>query len=199
MKIKKKINYDKIKLVTGIIGSVILILIILVILSEEEQDVKPYKSFLDKNILKMDNISVTYIMDNDSYITLNSKLANANIMNYMVNLKNFNVNYYSKDLHVLAVAENGKYEMERYISGYGSVHGYLDKNEFVAGDNSSFLYDYKLGKGTINNGVEVKQGKNLIKADNLEFEQNSQYVYFKDNVSVQYFAKEQGNINGKNK
>ena len=188
MKIKRKINYDRIKLVTGIIGSLVLLVIIFYIISEEEQDVKPYKSFLDKNMLKMDNISLTYIIDNNTYVLLNSKNASANIGSLSVLLKNFKVDYYSKNLHVLAIAENGKYEMERYITGYGSVHGYLDESEFIADNKSSFTYDYKLGKGRIINGVEVKQGKNLISAKNLEFEQNSQFVHFTDNVTVEYFV-----------
>ena len=62
----------------------------------------------------------------------------------------------------------------------------MDNMTFRSKKNGILEYDYKAGKGSIINGITVMQGVNSIEADSVIFDVNNNYIFFKDNVTVNY-------------
>lgn len=190
MKLKKK-YLERLKLVFIVISVLIFVSVILMIFWKNDDVVVNYESAIQQNILNIEDLLLTYVIDNNSYFKLTSKNGNAAINNYYVDLNNLNIHYSGSSFSIDAKADKGKYELQRKISAYGNVYGVMDNMTFEAGKDGSIEYDYIDGKGVIKNGVTMYQGSNNIKSNIAEFNIKDNFVLFSDNVSVEYSSEEE--------
>lgn len=188
MKLKKYVEH--LKLVFIVISVLIFVAVIVMIFWKNDDVVVTYESAIKQNVLNIEDLLLTYVIDNSSYFKLTSKKGDAAINNYFVNLNNLNLYYSGSSFSIDAQADKGKYELQRKISAYGNIYGKMDNMTFEAGTNGIIEYDYIDGKGIIKNGVTMYQGNNNIKSNKAEFNVKDNFVLFKDNVSVEYSSEE---------
>ncbi len=171
----------------GLIISILIFLIVIIVIFFKEHDqLVPYQSELLKNVVNLSDVDLLYVIDNTTYVSLKSKSGRANIKTHNFELQNISLKYSRKDYNIDASAEHGIYTEQRYIKAYDNVTGYMDNMTFVSGKNGILEYDYKDGTGIVTNGVVVTQGLNSITSDSLSFDVNNNYIFFKDNVTVNY-------------
>lgn len=180
------LNRKRIINVFLVITILIFAIVVIVIIFKDHDDLVPYQSELMKNIVSLKDIDLIYIIDNSTNISLKSKDGKANIVTYNFDLFHLNLDYKSKDYHINAIADKGIYTEQQYIKAYDNLTGYMDNMTFRSKKNGILEYDYKAGKGSIINGITVMQGVNSIEADSVIFDVNNNYIFFKDNVTVNY-------------
>lgn len=164
--------------------------IILIILLHDDEDMAQYQSVLQENILNMEKIKLTYIINDNSYFNMISDRAKADVEDHSVGLETLNIKYTGSGVTIDAVADKGNYELERFIKAFGNVKGSMNDMRFDTGEKGTLEYDYKDGKGSIYEGVIVYQGPNNIKAEYAEFDVNTNFILFQDNVTVDYSVNE---------
>lgn len=169
-----------------VISLLIFAVVIVVIIIREDKDMVPYQSDLLKNIVKMKEIDLLYVIDNNTYVKLKSKQGNVNIIDYNIDLVNLDVTYTSKDFSIDAKASRGEYLSQRFLKAYDNVTGHMDNMTFKTGPAGIFEYDYAEGKGIVKNGVTIYQDNNSISSKIVEFDVKNNFIIFKDNVTVDY-------------
>ncbi len=174
-----------------IISLLIFLLVVFVIFFKEDNDIIPYQSALLKNVVKIEGVDLLYIIDNDTYIKLQSEYGNVNIINYNIDLINLNIVYTGKNFQIDARAEKGQYLSSRFVKAYDNITGYMDNMSFETGTSGILEYDYTAGKGVVKNDVIIHQENNSISSNYVEFDVNNNYIMFRDNVTVDY-TPEQG-------
>lgn len=169
-----------------VISLLIFAVVVVVIIIREDEDMVPYQSDLLKNIVKMKNIDLLYVIDNNTYVKLKSKQGNVNIINHNISLVNLDVTYTSKDFSIDAKASKGRYLSKRFLKAYDNVTGHMDNMTFKTGPAGVLEYDYAAGKGIVKNGVTIYQDNNSISSKIVEFDVKNNFIIFKDNVTVNY-------------
>ncbi len=149
---------------------------------------RPYSALIEENRLKMTGIEMVYVFDNSSYMNLRSESAFADRVSSAVSLEKVSIKYGGRNINLDADADRGTYELQRVLRASGNITGSMNDMEFKAGEDGTLTYDYKDGKGAVENGITLNQGENNIKAGRADFNVNDNYVLFSDNVSVEYFA-----------
>ncbi len=162
-----------------VISLLIFAVVIVVIIIREDEDMVPYQSDLLKNIVKMKEIDLLYVIDNNTYVKLKSKHGNVNIIDYNLDLINLDLLYTSKDFAIDAKASRGEYLSQRFLKVYDNI-------TFTTGPSGILEYDYTEGKGIVKNGVTIYQDNNAISSKIVEFDANNNFIIFKDNVTVEY-------------
>lgn len=147
---------------------------------------RSYTAVIKENMLTMQGIKLVYIMDNTSYVNLFSKYGYADRDNNSVALKEVKIEYNGSGVKIDASADNGQYELERFVNVFGNVKGIINDMRFDAGENGTMTYDYKEGKGSVMKGVTIFQGNNSINAGSINFDSKNNFVLFQDNVTVDY-------------
>lgn len=147
---------------------------------------RSYKAVIKENLLTMKGIKLVYILDNTSYINLFAENGYADRDNNSVAMQDVKIEYNGSGTKIDASADNGQYELERFVNVYGNVKGIINDMRFDAGENGSMTYDYKDGKGEVRKGVTIYQGNNSIHADSINFDSKESFVLFRDNVTVDY-------------
>lgn len=181
---------ERLKFAFVVLFVLIFMAVIIMIFWKNDEIVISYESAIKQNILNIEDLLLTYVIDNSSYFKLTSKKGNAAINDYFVDLNNLDIYYSGSNYSISAKADKGKYELQRKISAYGNVYGKMDNMTFEAGDDGLIEYDYLDGKGFIKNGVTMYQGGNNIKSNMAEFNVKDNYVLFSDNVSVEYSSED---------
>lgn len=148
---------------------------------------RSYKAVMQENMLSMQGMRILYLTDDNDYVTLFAESSFANINNNFVDMKNVKIQYTGKDIKIEAVADNGKYELERFVNVYGNVRGDINNMRFDAGKDGTLVYDYKEGKGEVRKGISFFQGENSIKANMVNFDIKDNFILFNGNVSVNYY------------
>lgn len=169
-----------------VISLLIFAVVIVVIIIREDEDMVPYQSDLLKNIVKMKEIDLLYVIDNNTYVKLKSKHGNVNIIDYNLDLINLDLLYTSKDFAIDAKASRGEYLSQRFLKVYDNITGHMDNMTFTTGPSGILEYDYTEGKGIVKNGVTIYQDNNAISSKIVEFDANNNFIIFKDNVTVEY-------------
>lgn len=169
-----------------VISLLIFAVVVVVIIIREDEDMVPYQSDLLKNIVKMKEIDLLYVIDNNTYVKLKSKQGNVNIIDYNIDLINLGLTYTSKDFMIDASALRGEYLSQRFLKAYDNITGHMDNMTFKTGPDGILEYDYTEGKGVVKNGVTIYQDNNSISSKIVEFDVKNNFIIFKDNVTVNY-------------
>ncbi len=160
--------------------------VVFIVFIREHGDMVPYQSDLLKNIVKMQDVDLLYVIDNATYVKLKSKHGNINIIDYNVDLIDIDVTYISKDFLIDVQAEKGEYLAQRFLKVYDNITGYMDNMSFKTEPTGILEYDYIEGKGIVKNGVTIYQDSNSISSKIVEFDVNNNFIMFKENVTVDY-------------
>ncbi len=169
-----------------VISLLIFAFVVVVIIIREDEDMVPYQSDLLKNIVKMKEIDLLYVIDNNTYVKLKSKQGNVNIIDYNIDLVNLDLTYTGKDFSIDARAARGEYIAQRFLKAYDNITGHMDNMTFKTGTAGVLEYDYTEGKGIVKNGVTIYQDNNSISSKIVEFDVKNNFIIFKDNVTVDY-------------
>ena len=159
-----------------VISLLIFAVVIVVIIIREDEDMVPYQSDLLKNIVKMKEIDLLYVIDNNTYVKLKSKHGNVNIIDYNLDLINLDLLYTSKDFAIDAKASRGEYLSQRFLKVYDNITGHMDNMTFTTGPSGILEYDYTEGKGIVKNGVTIYQDNNAISSKIVEFDANNKLL-----------------------
>ena len=169
----------------------IFLIVIIVVFVREDKGMVPYRSDLLKNIVKLNEVDLVYIIDNDTFVKLKAKTGDVDIIDYNIDMEQVDVLYTGKDFVIDAQAERGKYLSQRFLKAYDNITGYMDNMTFKTGSNGILEYDYVKGRGQVKNGVTISQDNNSISSKSMLFDVKNNFIIFKDNVTVDYIPSQE--------
>lgn len=164
----------------------IFLIVIMVVFIREDKDMVPYRSDLLKNIVKLNEVDLIYIIDNNTFVKLKAKTGDVDIIDYNIDMKHVDVLYTGKDFVINAQAERGEYLSQRFLKAYDNITGHMDNMTFKTGSEGFLEYDYIEGRGEVKNGVTITQDNNSISSKSIAFDIKNNFIIFKDNVTVDY-------------
>ena len=159
--------------------------IVIVILREDTANMS-FITAIESNKLIITGLDYGYLNEENSFIRIISDLAYADIIANRFKLEDIDISFKNNKIKVDAEAERGSYTINKILEATGNLNGSLNDLDFTTKKDGNIVYNYETSKGFILNGLEVKQGKNMIYSDSVFFDSVNDFFYFKDNVVVNY-------------
>ncbi len=159
--------------------------IVIVILREDTANMS-FITAIESNKLIITGLDYGYLNEENSFIRIISDLAYADIIANRFKLEDIDISFKNNKIKVDAEAERGSYTINKILEATGNLNGSLNDLDFTTKKDGNIVYNYETSKGSILNGLEVKQGKNMIYSDSVFFDSVNDFFYFKDNVVVNY-------------
>ncbi len=159
---------------------------IVIVILREDTATMSYITAIESNKLIITGLDYGYLNAKDSFIRIISDLAYADILANKFKLEDIDISFDNTKLKVNAEAERGSYTLNKILEASGDLNGTLNDFSFTTNKNGNLVYYYKTSKGSILNGLEVKQGENMIYSDSVFFDGANDFFFFKDNVIVNY-------------
>lgn len=149
------------------------------------------ETFLEPNVVFLDNITIDYLIDNETFVRVLAKNGSYKMNGYNINLKNMELVYKKENTDMIIFADNASYEKERIIIADGNLKGRMNDIYFKGKEYSKLRYDYIEDNGSIKKGIRAMQNDNDIDAGTVLFgTQANGDIYFKDDVIVHYLVKD---------
>lgn len=159
---------------------------IMIVIFREDTANMSYITAIESNKLIITGLDYGYLNAENSFIRIISDLAYADILANRFKLEDVDINFSNKEIKVDAEAERGSYTLNKILEATGDLNGSLNDLDFTTKKNGNLVYNYETNKGSILNGLEVRQGENMIYSDSVFFDSVNDFFFFKDNVIVNY-------------